>query len=655
MVAITIVLVALAGITGRAAAERRGRRTLEYASMRVRSELTMLLGQAERLSASTASLLTDHLFPVDDPSVRGRLLAAELEAFPAVSVWVFARPDGSAVGAIHDPDGLVLLLVRDGVAVERRIGATGAARREGSRAGRTEAEAGASRPAEGPAEVDDAPIRSYPFDPRERPWYRAGIDATSPRWIEPYSFVRRGVPGFDLGTSHVRAVRDADGALLGVLSVDVTFDTLDRFLRETAFAAGGELLVADPTLLVAASAGPATDERGERRRIAPALDAILRRGLPADEIVAAVELDGEPHLAAFSPLPLGNGQTWIVVATLAERAVLREARRSELWMIGLSAVALASAVGGLLWLGRRVSTPVQSLQRHVRRLSEGDFSARLDLRAARELEALSADLNHMGAALKERMALQQSMHLARQVQQAMLPDRTFTRPGIELLCHIDYADSAGGDSFDYLEIPGKDAVLVAVGDVMGHGVASALLMATARASLRSEARRTESLGAMLLRVSSVLLQSRGHGRFMTMFLLMLEPGRRRIRWANAGHEAGLLVPPEGDVRTLAGGDMPLGIDAGVVYFEYSLDDVPPGSLVFIGTDGIKETAAPSGELFGDHRLVQVLHANASQPLTGVRDALVGAVRAFRGDEPVRDDLTFVLARVTGDGLKSTSH
>lgn len=623
VVLLTIVLVTLAAITGRAAAERRGRAALEFASTRAKTELLRLLGQAERLSESTTLLLRSNLLPVDDPARQGALLAAELEAFPAVSVWVLARGDGSAIGAIRDPDGLVLLEVRDGLATERRIDATGA--------------------------VDAMPIRTYAFDPRTRPWYVAGTDAATPRWTAPYSFVRRGVPGFDLGTSYVRRVAAADGVPGGVLAVDVTFDTLGRFLRETASGAGGELAVSDPTLLVASSAGPATDERGDRRRLAPGLKRAIDASAPSGE----VDLDGEPNLAAFSALDLAGGEIWMVTATLPQRVVLREARRAERWMIMLSALALASAVGGLLWLGRRVSRPVQALQEHVRRLSEGDFSARLDLRAARELQALSNDLNMMGTALQDRMALQQSMNLARQVQQAMLPAATFARPGLDLLCHIEYAESAGGDSFDYLEIPGKDSVLIAVGDVMGHGVASALLMATARAALRSEARRTETLGAMLLRISSVLLQSRSHGRFMTMFLLMVEPAKRRIRWANAGHEAGLLIVPglgpeqPADVRPLAGGDMPLGIDGGVVYFEYALDDVPAGSLVYIGTDGIKETANSDNELFGDERLAQVLRAHAGRPLAEVRDAIVGALRAFRGTAAVRDDVTFVLARVHG--------
>lgn len=505
------------------------------------------------------------------------------------------------------------------------------------------------------------PRRRYALDPTTRPWFIAAqqLDeaafhdpsGTAPRagWTEPYAFVRRGVEGFDLGVSYVRVVRRDDGTPLGVLAVDVTFDALGAFLRNEV-TEGVVVLVADPLRLVASSRGGVFAAEGVQRWLDPALQTVVRHGLDGRARVIRTTIEGASSLAAIAPLPLDDTREWVVVAALPESLVFAEANRSTLWMVILSAVALASAIGGLLWLGERVASPIQALQAHVRRLGEGDFSEDLDLRASRELEALSRGLNAMGVALKERVALQQSMAFARQVQQALLPQTDFTRPGLTLLGHSEFCDSTGGDYFDFFELPGRDAVLVAVGDVMGHGVASAILMATARAALRSEARRTESLGAMLLRVGNVLLESRGHGRFMTMFLLLVEPAKRRIRWANAGHESGLLITPEGAVPlVLGGGDLPLGIDAGVVYLESVMEDVPPGSLFYLGTDGVTETADADNDAFGTIRLTQLLRDISKRSLPEVRDALLATLTAHRGHERLRDDLTFVVGRV-GAGL-----
>ncbi|HMN95572.1 MAG TPA: SpoIIE family protein phosphatase [Phycisphaerales bacterium] len=639
VVALTVLLVLLAAYTGRRGAERAAEGRLENLTLRVAAQVGLFLGQAERLSNYTAALLADGVFPTEDAAAQ-QSFVEQLRAFPAVSVAILAAADGSARGAIRDPDGIVLVEIREGEAIERSVDAGGRI-------------------------VVDPPRRRYALDPRTRPWFivareldeAALRDPSAPRaaWTEPYAFVRRGVEGFDLGVSFVRVVSRRDGEFVGVLSVDVTFDALGRFLRDEA-EEGVVLQVADPLQLVATSRGAAVESDGSQRWLDPALRGALGPEISFEGGPSFVRatIDGTRFRAAVAPLRLDARREWVVVAALPESRIFAESDRSALWMAALSAVALASAIGGLLWLGERVAAPIQALQRHVRALGEGEFDRTLDLHASGELEDLSRDLNAMGHALRDRMQLQQSLAFARQVQQALLPDPSLVRPGLRLLGHSEFCDSTGGDYFDFFELPGRDAVLIAVGDVMGHGVASALLMATARAALRSEARRSESPGAMLLRVGNTLLESRGHGHFMTMFLLVVEPSRRRVRWANAGHEPGLLITPEGAVPlVLGGGDLPLGIDAGVVYLESVMEDVPAGSLLYLGTDGVTETARGDaarsgegpGEIFGSIRVNAFLRDRAGEALEEIRDGLLARLAEHRGGSTLRDDLTFVLGRI----------
>lgn len=638
VVLLTAALLLIATLAAGGVAEQLGRGALDLASARVQGELLGFLRSGERLctlavsqaAEANAEVSEETASPVGaDAELRQRRLVELLRAFPVTSTAVIAWPDGSLIGAIRDPEGVVVLRTEQGEMIERAADPAGRAVGE--------------------------PLRRYPFDPRTRPWFQSAIASDSAHWIPPYAFVRRGVPGFDVGTSFVRALRTSDGELRCVVSIDIAFGALNDFLRTSPLATRGRLLVVDDEgQLVASSHGDAAGEGGTRRTLPAEFRSLFLSRTPASSYAERLVLDGESMWTSITPIGASEGRLpasaslpgWLVIAATPESELLSAARPVQAGVLAVSIVALIAALAAALWLARRVSRPIQQLQMHVRRVGEGDFSQTLDLRAARELEELSRDLNSMSAALAERIRIKQNLELARQVQEALLPPPSLVKPGLELLGHAEPCDSAGGDSFDYIELPARDAVLVAVGDVMGHGVASAILMATARAALRSEARRTESLGAMLLRISSVLLQSRGHGRFMTMFLLMVEPRLRRIRWANAGHEAALLYKPgESKPVVLAGGDMPLGIDTGIVYFEYSLEEVPPGSLIFSATDGIREEMDPDGNEYGDARLQATIAAHASEPLAVIRDAILADVRKHRAGAIQRDDLTFVLARV----------
>jgi serine phosphatase RsbU (regulator of sigma subunit) len=671
VLALTVALVVLGAVSARSAAERTGAAALRVQAVRAQSELRSFLAQAERLSKL---VVTEILPPASSPAEGSQestaphgaassgssgaeegpaalrqqalRLSALTQAFPAATVAVVAWPDGRAAGAIRDPDGPVLFEVERGVMTEWRIAEDGT--------------------------VAAQPHRSYAFEPRERPWYRSALDLREPHWTAPYAFVRRDVPGFDLGISFVRSAplppEDQPTATPEgssppiVIAVDVTFHALSRFLAEAPAASRGEVLIVDDqyAVLATSSGDPATVDGSMQTLPVPfgeRLSALAReRGNdlassnggpedPAGDRVFTTRRGRQELLAAGESLTIAPGRDWFVVATVPTQALLGEVRQVQLSLLLLSAVALASAIGGLLWLVARVSRPVEKLQAHVQRLGAGEQPGPLDLRASRELESLSSDLNAMATALRERTSLQRSLALAREIQQALLPAPALERHGVTLLGHIDYCDAAGGDYFDFIEISGRDGVLVAVGDVMGHGVASTILMATARAALRTEARRTESLGAMLLRVSSVLLQGRRHGRFMTMFLLHVDPRTRRIRWANAGHDPGLLVLPGAtDATVLGGGDLPLGIDEGVVYFEQSME-LPPGTLLYVGTDGIREAQGVAGDQFGEARLHAALVALAGRPLPEVRDGLLDTVRQFRHGHSSSDDVTVVLGSV----------
>jgi sigma-B regulation protein RsbU (phosphoserine phosphatase) len=290
-------------------------------------------------------------------------------------------------------------------------------------------------------------------------------------------------------------------------------------------------------------------------------------------------------------------------------------------------------------------------------VGSGDFETRLELRAARELTELSGALNTMAGGLKHRMHLQQALSVAEQVQNSLLPASAPAPPGLEVWGRSRYCETTGGDYYDFLDVSGIPGgrLLLAIGDVMGHGVGSALLMASARAALRSRAVDPGSVADMMARVNEVLSRDARHQKFMTMLLVVLDPQARSARWAAAGHDPPIIYEPAKQAfRTLEGGDVPLGIMTDVKYEEYEIEALTPGSVIVLGTDGIWEAQNAEKKLFGKPRLEEIIRENAGKTAAEIGAAVEEAVRAYCAPASAQDDVTMVVMRLTpwkSDGVK----
>ena len=261
---------------------------------------------------------------------------------------------------------------------------------------------------------------------------------------------------------------------------------------------------------------------------------------------------------------------------------------------------------------------------------------------------LSDELNRMSAALKDRMRLRQSLSLAMEIQQKLLPAQSPAVPGLDVAGQSTYCDETGGDYFDFIELTKTDSeeLIVVLGDVMGHGIAAALLMATARGILRSRAGEEESLGTWMKHVNELLVEDTGGERFMTMALLVCDASKRRIKLASAGHDLPLMYDPVGDkfvdVPDVAG--LPLGLVADQDFPESRINDVPSGSILLVGTDGLWESENTAGEPYGKERIRQVMRAHASESAQQISDAISASLLKFRGEARQDDDITFVLVK-----------
>jgi sigma-B regulation protein RsbU (phosphoserine phosphatase) len=316
---------------------------------------------------------------------------------------------------------------------------------------------------------------------------------------------------------------------------------------------------------------------------------------------------------------------------------------------------LALGVGILMamWLLR----PILAVVAHARRVGQGELELRLDRHDNREISQLSSALNDMAMGLQDRMRLRHALGLAMEVQQSLLPNRTPVVNGLEIAARAKYCDETGGDYYDYLNVEsiGPNSVFVALGDVMGHGIAAALLMATARGILRMQARTHGSLGHLLTQLNQHICTDTKGDRFMTMFLAVLDASTMSMRWASAGHDQPLIYDPQTGMLTeidANGGGLPLGVMDSEQYEELTYTGLRPGQIVLVGTDGLWESKNPKGEEFGKERVGEAMSALAHLSVAEIEAGIFQRLQQFCSGCPHHDDITYIVIRIS-DPSEST--
>ncbi|MHC4220366.1 MAG: SpoIIE family protein phosphatase, partial [Planctomycetota bacterium] len=580
------VLIAISTIQGRAAVERLASQQLEQIHDQISQHVESLVALPARVDRANVALIESGRFDPAEPRRWGPVLVEQFLAFEALSAITWGGEDGQCSWVaryVGDDEHLYYAIKDAGTGeeiVEYHVDLEG--------------------------HVSPEPAGSFKFDPRIRPWYVAPKQAGRPAWSEPFLWVggsdeKQATLGIAFGWPYY----DADGDLVGVIDADLSLQDISRYLSGMQIGRTGRAyLVDDEGLMLASSTAAAlADDAGERLPAAASdevwVEASARHLATAFGSVGAVDQDHEEIIEIggvrewlrASPFTHETGLSWVIVTLVPEMDFMAEiaaGRRRSAWFT--AGVTLGTLGLGVL-LAMLLVRPLVILTHHVRRLGEGELDHEVSLPYARELVALSDDINQMTADLRDRMELRRSLALAMEVQQSLLPSKAPSIEGLDIAGHSTYCDETGGDYYDYLEVAelSKSSAALVVGDVMGHGIAAAMLMATARGILRSRCTESGSLGDLLGHLNNLLVEVTGGKRFMTMVLVTIDGERGQLRLSSAGHDSPFIYDPDQDTFIeLDAGGLPLGIMEGEQYPESTHGPLPVGSVVMVQTAGVWE-------------------------------------------------------------------
>ena len=264
---------------------------------------------------------------------------------------------------------------------------------------------------------------------------------------------------------------------------------------------------------------------------------------------------------------------------------------------------------------------------------EADFLEGLSLQAAVAVENAR---NHKRNV--EFARVQQDLAAARLIQRSLLPQKRTSIPGYSMGFRSATCYEVGGDYLDIVELPDK-SVLIAVADVAGKGLASAIVSTSFRSAFRAMAVTGMPLDELATRINQQHWEEgeESRRRYVTAIFLRLMPEAGEVQVVNAGHNPGFLVQPSGKTYKFDAVGTPLGLLPGMQYSAEQHDFVP-GTRALLYTDGLTEVFHGDEE-FGPERLLEQFSKCPSQKADGILDALWTTLEEFSAGGPQGDDMT----------------
>lgn len=449
----------------------------------------------------------------------------------------------------------------------------------------------------------------------------------------------------------------AGGKFLGGVLVDIKVSRIAEII-DNAGLRGEEWGVVDGDgNLIAASAGALEELHGrdsigsiEVRRLNskvtdPPLTMLelVRRSAKGEvfvEKLASDDYGDGDRMTAFAPLEstgwvLISGRSLEAMAEATNGLVLRRA----IGLIAIAVTAIAIVLFGTWWV---ILKPVRRITGVLDHAASGDRSARAGLSGHDELAILGNALDEALPRLDELAQTQASLDAARVVQESLLPSESLHERGVGIAGRVIPSDETGGDYFDY-GVLDDHRIVIGLGDATGHGISSALFVATARAYVRASIFSEPDLASAIDIANRRLSDEASAGLFMVLFSGIVDTKAGSLEVASAGHPGYLLRRDETVFQEIEASGIPLGIQP-TKYRSTIIDKLGSGDVLFLASDGAWECRNPAGELLGLERLLAEAVRHRARSAEEQVAAMFDFVIEWAAGRPLDDDCTIVVLR-----------
>lgn len=276
---------------------------------------------------------------------------------------------------------------------------------------------------------------------------------------------------------------------------------------------------------------------------------------------------------------------------------------------------------------------------HLNAYDESDLNV-LQFFADAAAIALEKAMLHRQLLAKE--LVDKQLQMAKAVQTHLLPLVEPNLPGYDIAGICIPAEEIGGDYYDYLPLT-DGALGIAVADVSGHGIPSALVMTAFRSLLRTHAGMKANPAEIASILNDLLPDFTGDSHFITMVYGVINPSNDEVAFVRCGHPSPLLLKADDQVESLTANGPAFGIFNNVGYTNENLT-LSPGDILVMYTDGVVDIENPAGEAFGCDRLKALIAQNKTLSAQGLIRRVIQETRNFSDNQIPLDDFTLVIVK-----------
>ena len=489
------------------------------------------------------------------------------------------------------------------------------------------------------------------YDYHYMDWYQIPKLLDKPYWSEPY-YDDGG--GNMMMTTYSKPLYDNDGKMYAIITADLSLEWLTELVGGIkAFENSYNLMVS----------------RNASYIVHPNRDLILNETLfsstygDTDESLKKMQKDilegnsgevlrnmqGSKFFVFYSPVETTQ---WTVAIVCAMSELHKDAKLLRNMLIVLGIIALLLMIA-LSYKGiRKVVAPIEDFSDVAKKIATGKFDVELpNITSQDELKELHDSFEYLQQSLvkyieelKDTTANQEriesELRIASSIQMGMLPKQFPAFPernDISLWAKLVPAKEVGGDLYDFFIEDEK--LYFIIGDVSGKGVPASLVMAVTCRLFRSVASHLKKPADIISSLNDSLADGNDSNMFCTAFLGVLDLKTGHLEYCNAGHNAPLVIAPDGNVSPMdIVPNLPLGLFSGFPY-EGQETTIERQTMLYMFTDGVNEAENINNELLGDEKIFEMLKKNASLEPGDIIDVTFEQIRRHADGAEQSDDIT----------------